>query len=71
MQYIPRQTVSGAKMNKNCPTYEEVEALIHLAKREGVQQLTVGKFTVVLTEEKPPIATVAVGFALPVEQEPE
>lgn len=51
------------------PTYEEAEKLIALAKREGCQQLTVGKFTVVLTEQKPETSAVAIGFVLPVETE--
>lgn len=52
-------------------TYDEVEKLILLAKREGCQQLTVGKFTVVMLEPKPETSAVAIGFALNPEPEQE
>lgn len=53
------------------PTFEEVEKLVQLAKREGCQQLTVGKFTVVMLEPKPETSAVAIGFALNPEPEQE
>ncbi len=52
-------------------TYDEVEKLILLAKREGCQQLTVGKFTVVMSEAKPETSAEAIGFALQPEPEQE
>lgn len=53
------------------PTLHEIEQLVQLAKREGVQQLTVGKFTVVLEQPKENSAASAIGFQMAPEPETE